>query len=64
YPRLSRMALDYLSVPATSVDVKRVFSKGRMVLSYLRNRLSPTTTRALLCVNEWSSKGLLPDKEM
>ena len=28
YPRLSRMARDYLSVPATSVDVERVFSKG------------------------------------
>ncbi|KAF7763751.1 hypothetical protein Agabi119p4_8288 [Agaricus bisporus var. burnettii] len=64
YPRLSRMALDYLSVPPTSVDVERVFSKGRMVLSYLRNRLTPTTTRGLLCINEWSSKGLLPEKDM
>ncbi|KAG6838295.1 hypothetical protein C0991_000411 [Blastosporella zonata] len=35
YPRLSRMALDYLSIPATAVDVERVFSAGRQVLSYL-----------------------------
>lgn len=80
YPCLSRMALDYLSVPcksfllityhflnamiATSVDVERVFSKGRLSISYLRNRLSVQTTRALLCLNVWINKGFLLDKEM
>jgi hypothetical protein len=28
YPKLSRMALDYLSVPPTSTAVERVFSQG------------------------------------
>ncbi|KZV99873.1 hypothetical protein EXIGLDRAFT_572679, partial [Exidia glandulosa HHB12029] len=53
YPRLSRMALDYLSIPATSVDVERTFSKGRTLLSHIRNRLSAQSTRALLCLNSW-----------
>ncbi len=32
---------------ATSVDVKRIFSQGRIVLSHLRSRLSVQSTRAL-----------------
>ena len=54
------------------MDVERVFSKGRLCLSHVRNRLSAQTTRALLCVGEWSrldlvaaddlnSAALLPD---
>ncbi|KDR66669.1 hypothetical protein GALMADRAFT_1141875 [Galerina marginata CBS 339.88] len=39
YPRLHRMALDYLTIPATSVDVERVFSQGRLLLSHVRSRL-------------------------
>lgn len=39
---------------ATAVDVEQVFSKGRLCLSHIRNRLSAQTTRALLCVGEWS----------
>jgi hypothetical protein len=67
YPQLSRMALDYLSIPgvcyvldlditnidifiATSVNVERVFSQGRILLSHLRSRLSVESTRALMCV--------------
>ncbi|KAJ3498251.1 hypothetical protein NLJ89_g10242 [Agrocybe chaxingu] len=37
YPCLSRMALDYLSIPATSVDVERLFSCGRLLLSHVRS---------------------------
>ncbi|PIL28879.1 hypothetical protein GSI_08925 [Ganoderma sinense ZZ0214-1] len=59
YPNLSHMALDYLSIPATAVDVERVFSKGRLCLSHIRNRLSAQTTRALLCVGEWSRLDLV-----
>ena len=39
---------------ATSVDVERVFSKGRLLLSHVRNRLSARSTRALLCLGSWS----------
>ena len=81
YPRLHRMALDYLSIPgkfyfsfllqflliifiATSVDVERTFSQGRILLSHIRNRLSVQSTRALLCLGVWSSMGYVKDKDL
>ncbi|KIK10716.1 hypothetical protein PISMIDRAFT_124022, partial [Pisolithus microcarpus 441] len=59
YPRLSRMALDYLTIPAMSVDVERLFSHGHLVLSHVHSRLSTQSTRALLCLGYWSSMGLV-----
>ena len=68
YPCLSRMGLDYLSIPgmfsdysmcqiyynncslATSVDVERVFSRGRLILSHVRSQLTAQSTRSLLCL--------------
>ncbi|KIK02052.1 hypothetical protein K443DRAFT_97641 [Laccaria amethystina LaAM-08-1] len=64
YPRLSRMARNYLSIPATSTDVERVFSKGRLVLSHIRNRLSVASTRALMCLGAWSRLGLVHDADI
>ena len=48
-------------VPATSVDVERVFSHGRFTLSYTRSRMSAQTTRALLCLLQWSLIGYVHD---
>ncbi|KAJ3574247.1 hypothetical protein NP233_g1903 [Leucocoprinus birnbaumii] len=59
FPRLSRMALNYHSVPATSVAVERAFSQGRILLSHIRNRLSAESTRALLCLGAWYRSGLV-----
>jgi hypothetical protein len=80
YPRLSRMAMDYLSIPgkptplilymisewvaATSVDVERIFSKGRILLSHVRNRLSVQSTRALMCLGSWSLQGYVKNKDI
>ena len=49
---------------ATSVDVERVFSKGRLVLSYVRNRLSVDSTRALLCLGAWIKLGLISKEDI
>jgi hypothetical protein len=57
YPRLSRMARDFLVIPASSVAVERVFSRGRLLISHVRNRLSAQSTRALLCLGYWSKLG-------
>ena len=75
YPRLWRMARDYLTIPgkyslfyslpyrrkmlASSVAVERVFSKGRLLMSHIRNRLSGDSTRALLCLGAWTKSGFV-----
>lgn len=82
YPRLHRMALDYLTIPgelicyyylikflllsqlATSVEVERVFSQGRLLLSHIRSRLSVQSTRALMCLGVWSKLGFVTDSDL
>ena len=49
---------------ATTVDVERVFSRGRLVLPHVRNRLAVQSTRASLCVGVWSSLGLVKDSDI
>ena len=49
---------------ATSVDVERTFSQGRLLLLHIRNRLSVQSTRALLCLGIWSEMGYVKDKDV
>jgi hypothetical protein len=49
---------------ATSVDVKRAFSRARILISHLRNHLSPQTTRTLICLNQWSPAGFVNDTDV
>jgi hypothetical protein len=44
--------------------VKRVFSQGRLLLPYVRNRLSSESTRALLCLGDWSRLGIVKDTDI
>jgi hypothetical protein len=48
YPVLSQMALDIFSVPVASVEVERVFSLARDVVSLKRGRLNADTIRGML----------------
>ena len=48
----------------TSVNVERVFSQGRIILSHLRSRLSVQSSRALLCLGEWSLFGYVQDIDL
>jgi hypothetical protein len=61
---MSHLQVDLTNPIATSVDVERVFSKGRLVLSHVRNGLSVQSTRALMCLNAWSPMGLVKDKDV
>jgi hypothetical protein len=53
YLNLSRMALDYLSIPATSTAVEWVFSQGRHLLHFMCNCLSSNSIWAYMCLGSW-----------
>ena len=46
------------------MDVEHIFSKGRLLLSHVRNRLSAESTRALLCLGNWSGAGLVKNEDV
>ncbi|KIY61256.1 hypothetical protein CYLTODRAFT_460015 [Cylindrobasidium torrendii FP15055 ss-10] len=58
--QLSKMALDYLSIPATSVDIERMFSHAGQTVTPRRQNLSEETTRELVMTGRWFSSGVVP----
>lgn len=70
FPNLARMARDVLAVQGGSVGVERVFSMGRDVIPYRRNRLESKSIRATMIVKSYLREelkmdiaGLDPDAE-
>ena len=53
YPNLSRMASDYLAIPATSVPVERLFSEAGLLITERRNHLNVDTIRSCVCLDSW-----------
>lgn len=49
---------------ATAVDVERSFSRGRILINHLRNRLRPASICALMCFGDWCRVQLASDAEM
>ncbi|KDQ54147.1 hypothetical protein JAAARDRAFT_114282, partial [Jaapia argillacea MUCL 33604] len=64
YPTLCCMALNYLSISATSVDIEHIFSCGQLVLSHVCNHLLAQMTCAILCLSSWSLLGLVKDEDV
>lgn len=60
-PRLARMALDFLSVPACSVDAERAFSGGRLQVCHLQHRISFQSFKAQVAVGSWYGSPVLPE---
>ncbi len=60
----SAYELILINFSATSVDVEHTFSKGRLLLSHIRNRMSAESTRALLCLNNWSKQGFVKQEDL
>ena len=50
WPRLAKMAKDFLAPTATSASSERVFSSGRDLLGITRYRLLPETMEAAICL--------------
>jgi hypothetical protein len=62
---LGRMAIDFLSAPASSCDVERGFSRGGLTVTKLRHALSDESTRASTVLHAWSEiPGLLPEADI
>ena len=53
YPILSKIAKDYISIPATSVPSEQAFSKSGELINKRRNRLGDSSIEACMCLNSW-----------
>jgi hypothetical protein len=49
YPRLSRMALNVITVPAISSECERLFSTTELIVTPLRNRLDAEMIKLIKC---------------
>ncbi|XP_014550235.1 hypothetical protein COCVIDRAFT_116019, partial [Bipolaris victoriae FI3] len=58
YPNLSRLALDILSIPASSCESERIFSELGDLLEPRRRNISPQLLAAIQCVRRWKRAGL------
>lgn len=54
--------LSYLT--ATAVDVEQSFSRGRILINHLRNRLRASSIRALMCFGDWCRHQLVLDADL
>ena len=59
YPRLSRMALDVMTVPAMSAEVERLFSAVGLMVTPLRNRLHASTIGLIQTLRSWLKAGII-----
>ena len=59
YPTLYKIALDFLSIPATSCECERAFSGARRTVTFERNSLSGSTIEALQLQKDWLKKGII-----
>ena len=57
YPRLSRMAIDILSIPPQSAEPERTFSGARRTLSWDRLSMTISTLEQVECIGNWIKHG-------
>jgi hypothetical protein len=56
YPNLFKIAIDHLSISATSSPSERAFSAGRLILHYTRSSLHGETLSQLMMLRSWLKK--------
>ena len=57
YPRLSRVAINILSIAPESSDPESAFSGGRRTLSWDRERMSSEHLEMAECIGNWLREG-------
>ena len=53
YPRLAKMALDYLTIPSTACECERCFSRTKLTIGTQRHSLRAETIEILACLKIW-----------
>jgi hypothetical protein len=61
YPNLSQLALNVLSIPASSYECERMFSELRDLLEPRRRAIQPQLLAAIQCVRRWQKASLGDD---
>jgi hypothetical protein len=64
YPNLSKLALDVLSIPASSCECERMFSELGDLLEPRRRAIQPQLLAAIQCVRRWRKGGFGGDDEV
>ena len=60
YPHLAQLALDVLSIPASSANCERAFSELGDLLEPRRSKMQMDIVAALQCLRSWKRIGLKP----
>ncbi|KAL9663680.1 hypothetical protein QQ045_019071 [Rhodiola kirilowii] len=63
YPNLSRMAVDVLSIPVSTVAPDSVFCTTNRKMDSYRSCLRPVALEALVCAKDWLQYGSAPSSE-
>ena len=58
FPILSKIARDYLGIPATSAPSERVFSEAGNLITNKRTSLSCDSVEANMCLRSWLNNGI------
>ena len=61
FPIISKIAKDYLAIPATLALLECVFSVSGDVVTKKRNRLTGDSVRMILCLKDW---GIVNDEDI
>lgn len=59
YPHLSKLAIDVLSIPASSCYCERMFSETGDMMEPKRRKLNPQLLSAIQCVRSWGKAGFV-----
>ncbi|PHH70448.1 hypothetical protein CDD83_5434 [Cordyceps sp. RAO-2017] len=61
YPRLSRMAMDFMTVQAMSAECERLFSAAGRMVTPLRSRLEASTIAICQGLRSWLQAGIVEE---
>ena len=53
FPRLSRMALDLLTIPPSSAECERCFSQAKLIITTQRHGMDDIALAKVQCMKNW-----------